>query len=29
MLRVTDFKMRDAQQKFHPGGDTETKITVQ
>ena len=29
MLRVTDFKLRDGQQKFHAGGDTETKITVQ
>jgi len=28
-LRVTDLKMRDAQQKLYSGGDTETMITVQ
>jgi general secretion pathway protein D len=29
LLRVTEFKMRDAQQKVQSGGDTETTITVQ
>lgn len=29
VIRVTDFKQRDARQTLHPGGAVETKITVQ